>query len=91
MRRQRVTALRPAPEPEVEIRALADYDTALGLDACVIQPAASAVQGCCAYCRAMAIRISLSVSVIRTPDKSTVTVCERAGEGERGLVVRGDC
>ena len=30
MRRQRVTALRPAPEPEVEIRALADYDTALG-------------------------------------------------------------
>jgi transposase len=32
MRSQRVTALRPAPEPDVEIRALADYDTALGLD-----------------------------------------------------------
>ncbi len=32
MRRQRVTALRPAPEPEVQIRALADYDAALGLD-----------------------------------------------------------
>jgi transposase len=32
MRSQRVTALRAAPEPEVEIRALADYDTALGVD-----------------------------------------------------------
>jgi transposase len=32
MRSQRVTTLRAAPEPEVEIRALADYDTALGLD-----------------------------------------------------------
>ena len=32
MRRQRVTALRRPPEPEVEIRALADYDAALGLD-----------------------------------------------------------
>jgi hypothetical protein len=31
MRSQRVTALRAAPEPEVEIRALADYDTALGV------------------------------------------------------------
>ncbi len=27
------------------------------------------------YWRAMAIRISLSVSVMRSPDKSTVTVC----------------
>jgi transposase len=32
MRRQRVTALRRAPEPEVEIRALGDYDAALGVD-----------------------------------------------------------
>jgi transposase len=32
LRRQRVTALRRPPEPEVEIRALADYDTALGVD-----------------------------------------------------------
>jgi hypothetical protein len=24
--------LRPAPEPEVEVRILADYDTALGID-----------------------------------------------------------
>jgi transposase len=32
MRRQRVTALRPAAEPEVEIRALSDYDAALGVD-----------------------------------------------------------
>jgi transposase len=32
MRRQRVTALRRPPEPEVEIRALADYDAALGVD-----------------------------------------------------------
>jgi transposase len=32
MRRERVTALRAAPEPDVEIRALADYDTALGVD-----------------------------------------------------------
>jgi transposase len=32
MRRQRVTALRRPCEPEVEIRSLADYDTALGLD-----------------------------------------------------------
>jgi len=30
MRRQRLTALRPAAEPEVEVRALADYDAALG-------------------------------------------------------------
>jgi transposase len=30
MRRQRAAALRPAAEPEVQIRALADYDTALG-------------------------------------------------------------
>jgi transposase len=32
LRRQRVTALRRVPEPEVEVRALADYDAALGLD-----------------------------------------------------------
>jgi hypothetical protein len=30
MRRQRVTALRPAAEPEVQVRALTDYDAALG-------------------------------------------------------------
>ena len=31
MRRQRVTALRPAPEePEVQVRPLADYDSAFG-------------------------------------------------------------
>ena len=30
LRRQRVAVLRPAPEPEVEMRCLADYDTALG-------------------------------------------------------------
>jgi transposase len=30
MRRQRVTALRPAAEPEVEVRSLADYDAAFG-------------------------------------------------------------
>jgi len=30
MRRQRVTALRRPAEPEVEIRALSDYDAALG-------------------------------------------------------------
>ena len=33
LRRQRVGVLRPAPEPEVEQRCLADYDTALGLGA----------------------------------------------------------
>ena len=32
LRRQRAGVLRPAPEPEVEQRCLADYDTALGLD-----------------------------------------------------------
>jgi transposase len=32
MRRDRAAALRRPPEPEVEIRALADYDAALGLD-----------------------------------------------------------
>jgi transposase len=32
LRRQRVGVLRPAPEPEVEQRALADYDTTLGID-----------------------------------------------------------
>jgi transposase len=32
LRRERVGVLRPVPEPQVEIRCLADYDTALGLD-----------------------------------------------------------
>ncbi|MGH3835978.1 MAG: IS21 family transposase [Pseudonocardiaceae bacterium] len=32
LRQQRIAILRPAPEPEVELRCLADYDTALGLD-----------------------------------------------------------
>lgn len=32
LRRKRIGMLRPAPEPEVEQRCLADYDTALGLD-----------------------------------------------------------
>jgi hypothetical protein len=31
LRRRRIGLLRPAPEPEVEQRRLADYDTALGL------------------------------------------------------------
>jgi hypothetical protein len=33
LRRKRIGVLRPAPEPEVEVRRLADYDTALGLNA----------------------------------------------------------
>ena len=32
LRRERVGLLRPVPEPQVQIRALADYDTALGID-----------------------------------------------------------
>jgi transposase len=32
LRRQRIGVLRPAPEPEVEQRCLADYDTALGVE-----------------------------------------------------------
>ncbi|MGH2866638.1 MAG: IS21 family transposase [Solirubrobacteraceae bacterium] len=32
LRRKRIGVLRPAPEPDVEQRRLADYDTALGLD-----------------------------------------------------------
>ncbi len=32
LRRERVGVLRPVPEPDVQIRCLADYDTALGLD-----------------------------------------------------------
>jgi transposase len=32
LRRERIGVVRPAPEPAVEIRCLADYDTALGLD-----------------------------------------------------------
>ena len=32
LRRDRVGALRPVPEPDVQIRCLEDYDTALGLD-----------------------------------------------------------
>jgi hypothetical protein len=31
LRRKRIGVVRPAPEPEVEQRCLADYDTALGL------------------------------------------------------------
>ncbi len=33
LRRERIGIVRPAPEPEVQIRCLDDYDTALGLDA----------------------------------------------------------
>ena len=32
LRRERIGLLRPVPEPDVEIRCLADYDTALGVD-----------------------------------------------------------
>lgn len=32
LRRERIGIVRPAPEPQVELRCLADYDTALGLD-----------------------------------------------------------
>jgi hypothetical protein len=32
LRRERIGLLRPARELEVEVRCLADYDTALGLD-----------------------------------------------------------
>ena len=32
LRWERIGIVRPAPEPEVEQRALSDYDTALGLD-----------------------------------------------------------
>lgn len=32
LRRDRIGLLRPAPEPEVQIRCLGDYDTALGVD-----------------------------------------------------------
>jgi transposase len=32
LRRDRIGLVRPAPEPEVEIRCLGDYDTALGVD-----------------------------------------------------------
>ena len=32
LRRERIGLVRPAPEPEVQIRCLDDYDTALGLD-----------------------------------------------------------
>ena len=32
LRHERIGVLRPAPEPEVEVRALTDYDAALGLD-----------------------------------------------------------
>jgi transposase len=32
LRRDRIGLVRPAPQPEVEIRCLGDYDTALGLD-----------------------------------------------------------
>jgi transposase len=43
LRRERIGLLRPAPEPEVQIRCLADYDTALGLDA--DQPPADQADG----------------------------------------------
>ena len=32
LRRQRLELVRPTPEPEVQVRCLADYDTALGVD-----------------------------------------------------------
>jgi hypothetical protein len=32
LRRERIGVVRPVPEPEVEVRCLADYDDALGLD-----------------------------------------------------------
>ena len=32
LRRERVGVLRPVPEPDVQIRCLDDFDTALGLD-----------------------------------------------------------
>jgi hypothetical protein len=32
LRRNRIGVVRPAAQPEVEVRCLADYDTALGLD-----------------------------------------------------------
>jgi len=32
LRRERITIVRPATEPDVQIRCLADYDTALGID-----------------------------------------------------------
>lgn len=32
LRRERIGIVRPAPEPEVEIRRLHDYDTALGCE-----------------------------------------------------------
>jgi hypothetical protein len=32
LRLDRIGQLRPVPQPEVEIRCLADYDTALGID-----------------------------------------------------------
>lgn len=32
LRRKRISATRPVPEPEVAIRCLEDYDTALGID-----------------------------------------------------------
>ena len=32
LRHDRISVLRPAAQPDVEIRCLADYDTALGID-----------------------------------------------------------
>ena len=40
------------------------------------------------HCRIIAIRISPSVSLIRSPDKSTVTVCSVPVKRNGGLVVR---
>jgi transposase len=45
LRRHRIGLLRPAPEPEVEQRCLADYDTALGLTFGVDQGAGDGVEG----------------------------------------------
>lgn len=39
------------------------------------RPGLSYPRAAAAYCRAMTMRISLSVSVMRSPDRSTVTVC----------------
>jgi len=39
------------------------------------EPGHRRTDGWCCYCRAIAIRISLSVSLMRSPDKSTVTLC----------------
>jgi transposase len=45
LRRDRIGLVRPVPEPEVEIRRLDDYDTALGLDGLGLQDRVEAVDG----------------------------------------------